>query len=367
MLLLSCLTACASGAASAPYANTPVSSSASYARAAVAPSASQASTSLATAGSHASVWFHPIPAAADGGPPGGLGSVDFLDLFAADAAWPQAAAHTSIFGLYAGWIPSVDDQTLRQTVAFLNAHRMGIELEAPALQALPTCGSGVEGYVPYGDSLHDLTLGFLQRLKAFGGRLTYVKADEPFFFGSVSTDPRACRFSVAQVVEEFRAFALLVKSVYPDAQVGDVEPMIVTAYTPDPVTALGRWHDAYRLATGEPLPFFIADMDFSNVAWPSLAKTMEIATHRRGMRFGIIYSGDPSDASDAEWSGKAVARFEAYEGANGGRPDYALFQSWMQHPRHCLPETDPTTFTGVLDAYLATIHGNPVEPDSPKT
>jgi hypothetical protein len=29
-----------------------------------------------------------------------------------------------------------------------------------------------------------------------------------------------------------------------------------------------------------------------------------------------------------------------------------LFQSWEQHPRYCLPETNPTTFTGALDAYL---------------
>ncbi len=27
-------------------------------------------------------------------------------------------------------------------------------------------------------------------------------------------------------------------------------------------------------------------------------------------------------------------------------------QSWEVHPEYCLPETDPTTFTGLIDVYL---------------
>jgi hypothetical protein len=70
------------------------------------------------------------------------------------------------------------------------------------------------------------------------------------------------------------------------------------------------------------------------------------------MKFGIIYIGDMNDTSDAEWSGKAIDRFEDYQGVNGGQPDYVLFQSWQPYPHFCLPETDATTFTGVLDAYI---------------
>ena len=70
--------------------------------------------------------------------------------------------------------------------------------------------------------------------------------------------------------------------------------------------------------------------------------------------------------SDAEWSAKAVARFQTFEGTFGARPDYALFQSWMPHPRRCLPETDRTTFTGVLETYLGGSSGSPVVPDSVK-
>ncbi len=328
------LTACGGGSGSTPSANvTPV------------PVTTQTS-----------IWFHPLPPIATypGGPPPGSGSTDFSTLFTAGATWPTAMAHTNVIGLYGGWVTSASDADLQTMVTFLNAHNMGIELEAPALQALATCGNGVEGYVPYGQTVHDVTVAYLQRLSALGAPVTYVKADEPFFYGSVVTESTACQFPQSTVVTEFAAFAQLVKSYFPNAKVGDVEPLVTQLYQPDTVTAIGAFHDAYRAATGAPFPFFIADMDFSNAGWPSLAKSMETATHNRGIQFGIIYSGDPTDTSDAQWTGKAVTRFQAYEGAaNGGRPDIALFQSWMLHPWKCLPETDPTTFTGVLDAYIA--------------
>jgi ribonuclease I len=81
-------------------------------------------------------------------------------------------------------------------------------------------------------------------------------------------------------------------------------------------------------------------------------KQVEDNTRQSGLQFGIIYIGDQQDVSDAEWSSKAVARFQTYQGQNGGQPDYVLFQSWEPHPQFCLPETEPTTFTGVLDAYI---------------
>jgi len=300
----------------------------------------------------ASIWFHPKPSPADwpNGPAGG--STDFRTLFLADAPWPNAIAHVSVFGMYAGWITAASDQDLQQTVAFLNAHNMGVEIEAPALQGTATCGSGVEGYVPFGLSLHDFTLAYLQRLKALGAQVPFVKVDEPFFFGRVVDDPRSCHFSVTQIAAEVGNYVRLVKSVYPKVAVGDVEPIIASAYTPDVVTAIKRWHDVYRKVTGARFPFFFADIDFSSLAWPAIVKSLEEASQKHGMRFGIIYIGDQQDTSDAEWAGKVVARFESYQVQNGNRPDYVLFQSWQPHPEFCLPETDPTTFTGVLDAYI---------------
>jgi hypothetical protein len=319
----------------------------------MAPSASAAripASSLAQPS--AAIWFHPMPSTTSG-EFAGYGSLDFTALFAPGAPWPRALAQTHVVGLYAGWVATADDATLDPIVAFLNAHRIAIELEAPSLQALSTCGTGVEGYVPYGTPLQSFTLSYLQRLKALHANVQYLKIDEPFFFGSVVADPNSCHFAVDDLAAQVAAFTALVHSVDPAIQVGDVEPVITTGgYTPDAVTALDNWHDAYAQAAGAQFPFFIADNDFSNPAWPQLDLALENSARQRYMRFGIIYIGDPQDQSDAEWISKVESRFETYEVRSGGRPDFALFQSWEIHPKHCLPETNKNTFTGALDAYL---------------
>jgi hypothetical protein len=303
--------------------------------------------------SSAAIWFHPLPAAQvwPSGSPNG-GSSDFLSLFRSDAPWPNVMAKTKVVGLYAAWIAEATPETLQTVVTSLNANNMAIEIEAPAMQALATCGSGVEGYVPYGQSLHDYTLAYLQRLKALGAQQIFIKVDEPFYFGSVVNDPRSCHFTVGEVASQVGQYVKLVQTVYPNASVGDVEPIIASAYSPDVVTAMTQWHEAFQTVSGAPFPFFFADIDFSNSQWPSLVKSLEVATHQAGMQFGIIYIGDQLDTSDAEWSGKVIARFQAYQGANGGQPDYVLFQSWEPHPQLCLPESDPTTFTGAMKTYI---------------
>ncbi|MBV8600087.1 MAG: hypothetical protein JO359_00845 [Candidatus Eremiobacteraeota bacterium] len=301
----------------------------------------------------AAIWIHPGPA---GALPVG-GSTDFPSLFAGTTAWPTVAARTSTFGLYAGVVAALDDATLGQIVSFLNAHLMTVELEAPALQATSACGSGVEGYVAYGPgqpSLHDFTLAYLNRLKALGANVAYIKVDEPYFFGSITSDSRSCHWAASVVAQAVAQFAQLAQSVYPNVQVGDVEPIVGNAYLPDVVTALAGWLDVYKTASGSGFPFFTADLDFTSPSWPTLALGLESAAHARGMRFGIIYIGDYPDPSDQVWASKVVARFQSFQETYGATPDFVLFQSWEPHPYRCLPETDPTTFTGVVKEYVDT-------------
>jgi hypothetical protein len=305
------------------------------------------------------------------GPFGRVGSADFLALFRPGAPWPRVLAHTQVVGFSADWLYSVSAQQLAPIVTFLNAHKKAIEIEAPALQALRSCGSGVEGYVPFGLpgglDLRTFTLTYLDRLRALDADVAFIKVDEPYYFGSVvsaavlqqiaqaagaKSTPVSCHFPVTQVARDVGSFARLAKTVYPNVAVGDVEPVNATAYQPDAVTAIDAWHDTYRSVTGAPFPFFFADVDFSDPAWPALVRQLQISTQRRGIRFGIIYTGDKQDSSDAEWTSQVVARFEQYQRQAGGTPAYVLFQSWQSHPTRCLPESDSATFTGAINTYI---------------
>jgi hypothetical protein len=304
------------------------------------------------------VWFQPAstyPPTPDG-PFGQAGSTDYEALFNRVVSWPLVLAHTKVMGFSVPWLLAVSDQTLRRAVRFLNAHAVLIEVEAPALQATRACGSGIEGYVPAGLSVRTVTLYYLRRLKALGGRVAFINLDEPYYYGTVTNEPGACHFPVATTAREVARFAALVATIYPRAQVGDVEPLepvLPGSYAPDAVAAIGRWHAAYRLAAGRGFPYFFADNDFDDPAWVATAMKMERLAHQERSQFGMIYTGDAQDQTDAQWAAQTVQRARAFAAANHGQADYVLFESWETHPRHVLPETDPTTFTGAIAAYLA--------------
>jgi hypothetical protein len=306
--------------------------------------------------SNATIWFHPNPATvlspAQTTTRGG--SVDFSSLFDPSSQWPNVTAHTSVFGLYAGWVIAATDQQLASVVNFLNAHNMSIELEAPSLQATAQCGNGVEGYVPSQLTVKAVTLDYLDRLQALNANVAYIKVDEPFFYGSVPNIPGSCEFPLQTTATEVSQFAQIVATVYPKAQVGDVEPILRNGqgYKLGAVQSITQWHQAYAVANGAPFPFFFADIDFSYRGWPDLTLMMERTTRANKMQFGIIYIGDRLDLSSAEWSAKVVSRFQTYQGVAKGKPDYVLFQSWERYPTYCLPETAPTTFTNTINTFL---------------
>ena len=221
--------------------------------------------------------------------------------------------------------------------------------------------------LPGGLNLKSFTLAYLDRLKALGADVSFMKVDRALLLwqrrerrraaadsarGRPENAPISCHFSVAEVARDVGQFAHLVKSVYPNIAIGDVEPVRPNTYQPDPATAIDAWHDSYRSVTGAPFLFFFADVDFTNPVWPALVKQLETSTRSRGIRFGIIYTGDQQDDSNAEWTSQVVARFEEYQHRAGGQPDYVLFQSWQPRPTLGLPETDPATFTGVIDTYV---------------
>ena len=64
----------------------------------------------------------------------------------------------------------------------------------------------------------------------------------------------------------------------------------------------------------------------------------------------MIYNGG-SATSDASWLATAGRRVLAYEDA-GPRSEHVIFQSWMDKPDRALPETDPLTFTALVNRYV---------------
>ena len=272
-----------------------------------------------------------------------VGSPDFLDLFSPSAPWPDAAAHVNIFKLYPQFIDHVSDADLVRIVTDLNRRGIAIALEEGPLPPSATCGG--EGFGGPGFSL-----SAVQRVKLAGGIVRYIALDEPYFFGSLSTGPNACQRPADQVAREVSSYIHALRSALPGIVIGDIEPLVGNSSSDTYVA----WLDTYRSVIGEKLPFFHLDIDWLRPDWPAAAKSLETAARQRGIEFGIIYFGNYDDQSDAAWTGHAAERMAIYEGEAAGKPDHVIFQSWEDHPDRVLPESDPTTFTSLINRYFRT-------------
>ena len=70
----------------------------------------------------------------------------------------------------------------------------------------------------------------------------------------------------------------------------------------------------------------------------------------RGIPLQIIYNGDAR--SDAEWTNQAMEHAREYEAVARLPLDVPVFQCWMPNPTRNLPESDPTTLTGLALRYI---------------
>jgi hypothetical protein len=299
------------------------------------------------------VWFAPLPPLRLG-LPFADGSADYFDLFAPNATWTSAGGHVHVFVIYASWVMNyATAEQLRQVIEGTRARGMALGLEMGGLTPKDGCGMGVEGF--------DAGLEPIQKIEAAGGTVSLLSLDEVYAFGHVFTGPSACRWSVDRVAAEVASFVRAVKAAEPAMLVGDTEPLWSDVSPAD----LGAWFDAYRQASGAPFDFVHLDADWTLGDWRDRAVAATAQARTRGIAATLIYNGG-SASSDLIWNELARAHIDAYEAGNGGRPDHLVFQSWMDHPDRVLPDSDPTTFTGLIRQYFAprsVIALNPVDVD----
>jgi len=331
--------ASSSAAGTAPSSASPPSASVEASASGVEPSA-PAPPDLAA---RPLAWFAPLPPLPTGPGREYTGSDDFMALFAPNAAWPRAAGRIGVFKLYGEWVAyTATDDELRTAVTWIAQHGMALAVEMGPLDARPDCGEGVESFagIDEGRLISD-------RIRAAGGRLQVVAMDEPFFYAHAYDGPNACAWPVSEVAGAVGRYVRLMRDEWPGLVAGDTEPM------PAPVSPddLAGWMDAYAAALGEPLAFLHLDVDWGRNDWAQLGLAVAAAGNERGVPIGMIYNGGAA-TSDATWVAAAGRRVIAYETAAGAAPDHVVFQSWMDKPDHVLPETDPTTLTGLIDAYF---------------
>jgi hypothetical protein len=274
---------------------------------------------------------------------------DFYRLFDSGAPWQKAATHVKVFGLSIQLETDASDEQLKKVIDGLRERHIALELDMLPLTGrgnyiAPTgCGFLVEGYAAPLQSIW-----VAKRFKALGADVVSFTMDEPLYYGHFFNGTNACRSSVEELIVDAAKKIKQVRSQFPEIEIGEVEPII--AVTRSGLAELEKWLDGLKAATGRPLSFLRLDMNWAAQWQPQVIAVAQLLK-RKGVQLQIIYNGSDHDTSDQEWTSRALMNANAFEAAV--KPDVVVIQSWTPHPKRVLPETDPTTMTGLINQYLS--------------
>ena len=290
------------------------------------------------------IWFVPLPPLPKYNFRQFIGSEDFSTLFTQDAQWKEASSHIQVFGLYGEWIDNASDLEVQKLVEDLQKRGIALSLQMGPLSSTESCGYGIEGF--------DGTVGGISRalkIKRNGGTLSYLDLDEPYFYGSLYDGPRACHWSVEEVAKKVGFFITEMRSVFPELQVGDIEPLLWGNLS---VAELEKWLTTFREVNGYDFAFIHVDVNFNILNWQDEILAAEKMSQNLGIDFGVIYIGNGNSLSDEQWISIAGERAKTYELTANGKPDHVIFESWHDRPDKILPESEPFTFSWFIREYF---------------
>jgi hypothetical protein len=274
---------------------------------------------------------------------GTKGSADYFDLFLPGAPWVVSAKHIKVFKIYPQLVAYGSDEDLARMFQSLKQRHIALALEFGAMTDTEVCGRGVEGY--NGEALGRMA----ERIKHLDGDIRYFAMDEPLWYGVHFNGKNGCHSKVEAVARDIAVNIERLKVVYPNVQVGDIEPMPV-AQVPGWKAEIINWTKAFEGATGEKLAFLHADVLWDQ-PWQPFLTALDDELHANDILFGVIYNGNSGDMSDAAWIRHAEQHFRTFE-TDRRRPDQAIFQSWVNYPTRVLPETAPESLTYLVRLYV---------------
>ncbi len=282
---------------------------------------------------------------------------DYLQMFGPDAPWADAARKVSVYKVSPSLVDYAPSDVLRTIFADLQRRGFALAWEMGAVPPGTGCGTGTEGYA--GDTARSV-----QRIKAAGGQLRYVAMDEPYWYGHYAKTAHSCQLSVEALAQGVAERLKVVRAVFPDVEVGDIEPV---GNPPDDgyTDKLVAWAQAFRAATGKPLAFIHADVNWKGIWRQQLPEFVEKAKALK-IPSGVIINGDPAAGSNEGWVAAAIIHQQQVVDVVHVKPDQLIFQSWEHLPTRVVPEQSPGTMTNLIlqgsrpsaQVSLTVTHGN---------
>ena len=272
---------------------------------------------------------------------------DYMDLFQPNAPWGRAASAVSVFETSLQWVLHGPEPDLRTMFANLRQRGLSLAVGMAAVRPAGGCGRGVEGYSDPNQPLREA-----QRIASLGGTAAFFDFDEPLFYGHVfAGDSRGhvrCQLSVEDIAHEAARRVAALRTVFPGARFGDIEPLM--GFGPDWQATIAAWLDAYRQETGNNLAFFAVDLNWS-ADWQPRMERLAALLASRHVPLYVIYDGGGLDTSSEAWVTNAARHFSEMERETRIVPAAALIMSWNRFPTRVLPENDPGSLTNLALRY----------------
>ena len=265
------------------------------------------------------------------------GQKGFSSLFDPGTEWDVARAHIDSFEINTQFVVWGSDTLLKQVFSYLNDHHIPLALEGLMLPNVGGVGSGVEGFSGPRGGMGSV----VARIKMLGGTLSSISMDEPLYFGHQSNQMNAPQWSISQVAHEVALNVEAVRKVFPQVQIGDIEPI---QYTHD----LQSWISAYEQATGTPLAFLKADLNYIDSTWLSSLESTSALLIQNNIPLSVIFDGNSTDTSNISSIEHALQDFVQVLRDPKIKLSQAVVQSWLPYPTELLPDYDDGTSTNLI-------------------
>jgi hypothetical protein len=275
---------------------------------------------------------------------------EFPRLFSTPSDWSVGLANTSVLRFRIAYLLKTPMPKLAPMLAFLKDRGIAVAAAVPLMPAAG-CGSGVEGM-----SSTKQVIAYAHEAKARNIELSYVAMDEPLYNGHDDNSERACRWPVDRVAKGVAQSVRSFRNYYPNVQFVQIEPVQTLG---EGTRELDRFLNVYADELNEAPASLELDVHWERRTWPEeLLPFIELArSHRIG--YGVIYNATFAPeagyfpGSDGAWITSAKENISAFETNIKTKPDHVAFATWNPFPKRLLPETDPTTMTGLIRWYVS--------------
>jgi hypothetical protein len=277
-----------------------------------------------------------------------------------DAPWPEFMNHVTTVGMTTQVLYAIPGDNLAKVVARLKQKHivLGTEMLAqaytlPGVDAPAHCGEGVEGYYA-----PEVTALIAAKLKRAGGELQFIAMDEPLWFGHYYNEKNACHSSIENVADRVAANIREYQKVFPDVEIGDIEPFPSITAQPGWQNDYRQWLDAFRRKIGKPMAYTYIDIDWNRTDWRQGLRSFVSFAHDVHMPIGIIYNAAPPNKTmtNQEWLNNAQQNFTYIERTLDITPRWAMFASWVRFPGRFITVRDGPGLDYLVKQYLQ-LHG----------